>query len=225
MSAIEPPSLWPTSSGSGASSCASTSGRTSSASSWKNAGVRGRAAARSARARSARTRAPGGRWRRAAPAGSRATGRPTRAPRAAGRARRSAGSPGSSTASSRRPATVTSRVLTTTRRRLGAGVPRRAIGSPHDRPARALGAVRGEARLRGPAHLRRRAVHPGPGGARGLRCGDRRRTDGRPRLGPPRRAARAARDPVGELPAGSAPGGPGRRLQRTAGAWTSATRR
>ena len=42
MSAIEPPSLWPTSSGSGASSWASRAGRTSSASSWKNAGVRGR---------------------------------------------------------------------------------------------------------------------------------------------------------------------------------------
>ena len=42
MSAIEAPSLWPTSSGSGASSWASSAGSTSSASSWKNAGVRGR---------------------------------------------------------------------------------------------------------------------------------------------------------------------------------------
>ena len=42
MSAIEAPSLWPTRTGSGAPSCVSTSGRTSSASSWKNAGVRGR---------------------------------------------------------------------------------------------------------------------------------------------------------------------------------------
>ena len=68
-----------------------------------------------------------------------------------------------------------------------------------DRPAGALGAVRREARLRGPAHVRRRAVHRGSRGARGLRRGDRRRADGRPRLRPPRRAARAARDPRGEL--------------------------
>ena len=41
--AIEPPSLCPTRIGSGASSPSSTAGRTSSASSWKNAGVRGAA--------------------------------------------------------------------------------------------------------------------------------------------------------------------------------------
>src|SRR4051812_4659320 len=41
MSAIEAPSLWPIRIGSGASHWASTSGSTSSASSWKNAGVRG----------------------------------------------------------------------------------------------------------------------------------------------------------------------------------------
>src|SRR5919204_2637229 len=41
MSAIDPPSLWPTSTGSGASSWSSTCGRTSSASSWKKPGVRG----------------------------------------------------------------------------------------------------------------------------------------------------------------------------------------
>ena len=41
MSAIEAPSLWPTRIGSRASSCARSAGRTSSASSWKNAGVRG----------------------------------------------------------------------------------------------------------------------------------------------------------------------------------------
>ena len=63
MSAIEAPSLWPTSSGSGASSWASSAGSTSSASSWKNAGVRG--AARRVRAAVAEARegdhAPAGR--------------------------------------------------------------------------------------------------------------------------------------------------------------------
>ena len=61
-----------------------------------------------------------------------------------------------------------------------------------------------------------RAVHRGPGGARGLRRGDRRRADGRPRLRPPGRAARAARDPLGELPAGPAPRGQDRRVRRAA---------
>src|SRR5215470_11567737 len=43
MSAIEPPSLWPTRIGSAASSWGRSSGSTSSASSWKKAGVRGSA--------------------------------------------------------------------------------------------------------------------------------------------------------------------------------------
>ena len=67
-------------------------------------------------------------------------------------------------------------------------------------------------------------LHRGPGRARGLRRGDRRRADGRPRLRPPRRAPRAARDPRGELPARPAPRGQGRRVRRAAGASTSATR-
>ena len=73
----------------------------------------------------------------------------------------------------------------------------RAPGGAMIDPARALGAVRREARLRGPADVRRRAVHAGPRRARGLRRRDRRRADGRPRLRPPggalRRRARSAR--------------------------------
>ena len=61
-------------------------------------------------------------------------------------------------------------------------------------PLERWAAVRREARLRGPADLRRRALHPGPGRAARLRRRDRRRADGRPRLRPPRaRASRRAR--------------------------------
>ena len=67
--------------------------------------------------------------------------------------------------------------------------PRRRRQSHRDRSARALAPVRREARLRGPAHLRRRAVHPGSRRARGLRRGDRRRADRRPRLRPARARA------------------------------------
>ena len=73
--------------------------------------------------------------------------------------------------------------------------PRRRRQSHRDRPARALAAVRREARLRGPAHLRRRAVHAGSRRAGRLRRRDRRRADRRPRLRPPGRPLRAARDP------------------------------
>ena len=86
-----------------------------------------------------------------------------------------------------------------------------------DRSPEALAAVRREARLHGPADVRRRALHRGGRGARGLRRGGGRRADGRPRLRPPRRAPRAARDPGGELPARAAPGGQARRLRRAAG--------
>src|SRR3954453_8593552 len=109
MSAIEPPSLWPTMIGSLPSSCGRTSGRTSSASSWKNAGVRGR----------------GGGSERPCPKRENAiTRRPVAACNARGKPRQSPtdpspswrrtrarpfSSPGSSTASSRRPATVSDR--------------------------------------------------------------------------------------------------------------------
>ena len=77
-------------------------------------------------------------------------------------------------------------------------------------------AVRREARLRGPAHLRRRAVHAGSGRARRLRRRDRRRADRRPRLRPAGRPLRPARDPRRELPARAAPRGEGRRLRGAA---------
>ena len=74
-------------------------------------------------------------------------------------------------------------------------------------------AVRREARLRGAAHLRRRAVHPGPRRARGVRRRDRRRADRRPRQRPAGRPLRAARDPRRELPARAAHRGEGRRVR------------
>ena len=87
-------------------------------------------------------------------------------------------------------------------------------------------AVRREARLRRPAHLRRRAVHAGPGRARRVRRRDRGRAHRRPRLGPSGHALRPAGDPGGELPARPAPrveggrvrGAEDRRLRRRGGA-------
>src|SRR3954462_10593894 len=107
MSAIEPPSEWPTRIGASASSWGSSAGRTSSASSWKNRGVRGR----------------GGGSERPCPKRENATTRrPVASFRASGKSRQSpsdprpswsstsgrrSASPGHSATSRRRPATVT----------------------------------------------------------------------------------------------------------------------
>ena len=85
-----------------------------------------------------------------------------------------------------------------------------------DRSPQTLGRVRREAGLRGPAHVRRDALHGGSGRARGRRHRDRRRADGRPRLRPAGHGHGAARDPRGEQPAGAAPRGRGRRLRAPA---------
>ena len=97
-----------------------------------------------------------------------------------------------------------------------------------DRPARALARVRREARLRGPAHLRRRCrTRRIPAELAGCRRRDRRRADRRPRLRPARRPLRPARDPRGQLPARGRTsrskdrrfrGAEDRRLRRRAGA-------
>ena len=85
--------------------------------------------------------------------------------------------------------------------------------------------VRREARLRRPADVRRRALHRGPGGARGLRRRHRRRADGRPRVRPPRRAPGAAGDPRRELARRARTSRP-RWTRSPSCAWsTSATRR
>ena len=72
-------------------------------------------------------------------------------------------------------------------------------------PLAALGRVRGEARLHGPAELRRPALHRGPRRPRRRRRRDRRRGHRRSRLGPARDALRSARDPCGGRPAGPPP--------------------
>ena len=64
-----------------------------------------------------------------------------------------------------------------------------------------------------------------PARARGLRRRDRRRADGRPRVRPPGRAPRAARDPRRELPARPAPRGRRSTPSPSCGWSTSATRR
>ena len=95
-----------------------------------------------------------------------------------------------------------------------------------DRPAGALGRARREARLHGPAELRRPALHRGPRRPRRRRRRDRRRRDRRPRLRPPRHALRPARDPRRGRPAGPPPrrrdrrvrGAARRRLRRRPGA-------
>ncbi len=87
MSAIEPPSLWPTSTGSAMPCAESNAGSTSSASSCMKRGVRGPPAGPTARGRRASRSAPGGRSAPRAAPGSRATARPSRAPRAGTRAR------------------------------------------------------------------------------------------------------------------------------------------
>src|SRR4051794_30921806 len=85
-----------------------------------------------------------------------------------------------------------------------------------DRPGRALAEVRREARLRGVADVRRRCLYAGSGRALRLRCRDRRRADGRPRLGSSRPPLRPAGDPGGLLPARAASGGRDRRVRRAA---------
>ena len=84
------------------------------------------------------------------------------------------------------------------------------------RPDAALAPVRGEARLRGTAHVRRRPVHAGPRRARRVRRRDRRRADGRARVRPAGSAVRPASDPRRELPARTSSGDRRRRVRTVA---------
>src|SRR4051794_21696614 len=109
MSAIEPPSLWPTRIGSVASSCTRSAGSTSSASSWKNAGVRGRGGGPE-RPWPKREKATARRPVAALSAAGKSRQRPTEpSPSCSSTSGRRAASPGHSTASTRRPSTVAGR--------------------------------------------------------------------------------------------------------------------
>src|SRR4051794_25111276 len=167
MSAIEPPSEWPTRTGSAASSWGSSAGSTSSASSWKNAGVRGRGGGSERpwpKRENAMTRRP--------VASFRAAGKPRHSPTDprpswSSTSGRRAVSPGSSTASMRRLSTVADMAAHT----LGSARPEGGVA--HDvagrpcRDRRRLGGMRG----RGPAGGAGRRARRRPRGGRAGHAG------------------------------------------------------
>ena len=93
------------------------------------------------------------------------------------------------------------------------------VGSFRGRPTRTLARARAarQARLRGPAHVRRHPVHAGSARARRRRRRDHRRTHRRSRLGSSRDALRPAGDPCCRVPAGATPRGRDRRVRRAQG--------